>query len=259
MPPLNFSDPATAMMPIAPVRATCVPPHAETSKFVDVDQPQHAFALRFLPQRQFRRFLRVSEPNGDRRSSQTMRLASSSARAISPAVTSRARSMVDEVVPRWKLTVRPGSKRSNAADSTCWPVCCCMWSKRRCQSIAPHPTARNLPFDHVQDAAVLVVDDVDDARAAERAGIERLSARCGIESRAVEHDGVTAGVASNRLDRHDAWRRTRRRKGRCSRCGRSWDCALQSADRQYRLRRSPWRAGGSCRIARTARPIRRGS
>ena len=31
---------ATAMMPIAPVRATCVPPHAERSKSSHVDQPQ---------------------------------------------------------------------------------------------------------------------------------------------------------------------------------------------------------------------------
>ena len=29
---MNLSEPATAMMPIAPVRATCVPPHADTSK-----------------------------------------------------------------------------------------------------------------------------------------------------------------------------------------------------------------------------------
>ena len=36
----------------------------------------------------------------------------------------------------------PGTRRSNAADSTCWPVCCCMWSKRRVQSMAPCTRAR---------------------------------------------------------------------------------------------------------------------
>ena len=179
------------MIPIAPVRATCVPPHAETSKAstsINRSTPSRFDSFRSDS-------FAASSASANRmvtgRSSQTMRLASSSARVISPAVTSRARSIVDEVVPRWKLTVLTWSTRSNAADSTCWPVCCCMCSKRRGQSIFPRtgPLA-DFPFDHVDDAAVVFIDDLDDAGAAERASIERLAAGRGIERRAVEHDAL---------------------------------------------------------------------
>ena len=42
------------MTPIAPVRLTCVPPHAERSKPSNVDQSKRAFPQRFLAQRQLR-------------------------------------------------------------------------------------------------------------------------------------------------------------------------------------------------------------
>ena len=38
--------------------------------------------------------------------------------------------------PRWKLTVWSPKSSSKTAESRCWPECCCMWSKRRVQSIA---------------------------------------------------------------------------------------------------------------------------
>ncbi len=118
-----------------------------------------------------------------------------------------------------------------------------------------HRTARNLPFDHVHDAAVVFVDDVDDAGAAERAGIERLAAGRGIEGRAVEHDGVTCGDAGHRLGRHDRGVELGGvRVGVVDALGHGVICALQSADRQYPPLRIPWLAGGSCRSGRRARP-----
>ena len=46
----NAPSPAIAIIPIPPVRATCVPPQAERSKSCDVDQPQRSLALRRLAQ-----------------------------------------------------------------------------------------------------------------------------------------------------------------------------------------------------------------
>src|SRR5258708_7929822 len=57
-------------------------------------------------------------------------------------------------------------------------------------------------FKDVQNVAGVIVLDVDDADAAERADVERLAARCGIERGAIEHGH---GPAVARLDaRHDA-------------------------------------------------------
>ena len=64
----------------------------------------------------------------------------------------------------------------------------------------PCTARRDLAFDHCTMLAVVFVDDLDDAGGAERAGIERLAARGRIESRAVEHDAACAGVAGDRLD-----------------------------------------------------------
>ena len=112
-------------------------------------------------------------------------------------------------------------------------------------------------FDHVQDRAVVPIDDVDDARAAERAGVERLAAGCRIERGAVEHDGrrpscaPTPTICGVELGQvrigvvetlgHDGRTSTGRRIG---------DAGLVEARA---------RAGGNCRSGRTARPSERGS
>src|SRR5262249_32073972 len=56
-------------------------------------------------------------------------------------------------------------------------------------------------FYDMCDCAVILVPDLDDAEGTERAGVERLSARGGIERRAVERDD---GAAAARLDALDA-------------------------------------------------------
>ncbi len=66
VPPLNFSQPVTAMMPMPPVRATWVPPHADRSKSVDLDEAQRAGAVRFLAQRQRGRLFGGDEPDLNR-------------------------------------------------------------------------------------------------------------------------------------------------------------------------------------------------
>ena len=97
---------AIAMMPIAPVRATCVPPQAERSKSCDVDQaqrrPRASDSLRSGS-------AAASSASANRivtgRSSQTTRLASSSARAIS-----RRRHLAREI-DRGRCRRRGGSSR----------------------------------------------------------------------------------------------------------------------------------------------------
>ena len=81
-PPLNFSDEAVAMTPMAPVRATCVPPHAERSK-------SSTSISRNVPSRAggFRSFSAdassaVAYRTRTGRSSHTMRLASSRVKFI---------------------------------------------------------------------------------------------------------------------------------------------------------------------------------
>ena len=51
---------------------------------------------------------------------------------------------------------------------------------------AVHRVVRERRVQHVQDVAVLLVDDVDDAGAAQRAGVERLPAGGRIEGGAIE-------------------------------------------------------------------------
>ena len=53
----------------------------------------------------------------------------------------------------------------------------------------------------MEHLAVLVVDDVDDADAAERADVERLAAGGGIEARAIEDDDRAAVAALDARDR----------------------------------------------------------
>ena len=164
VPPLNFSQPVTAMTPMPPVRATCVPPQADRSK--SVTSTRRSVPVRPLSLRSGSDggFLGRDEPHLDRDDPPRRRdWPRSSAAAISAGVTTRCRSMVALAAPRWKLSVRAWHTRSNAADSTCWPVCCCMWSKRRAQSTAPStraPTSRR-SVEHVHEPAILVVHDVD--------------------------------------------------------------------------------------------------
>ena len=93
--------PATAMMPIAPVRATCVPPQAETSKSstsISRSAPVRADSLR---SGSGARFVGVDEADRDRPvlPDDPVRLVLG-ARRSRPAVTSRARSIVDDAAPR---------------------------------------------------------------------------------------------------------------------------------------------------------------
>ena len=59
----------------------------------------------------------------------------------------------------------------------------------------PRPRApnRRLALDDVHNRAVVSVDDVDHAGAANRSGIERLTAGCRVERGAIEHDAGAAG------------------------------------------------------------------
>ena len=105
------------MMPIAPVRATCVPPHADTSK-------SSTSTSRKTPSR-FDSFrsgsAATSSASANRivtgRFSQTTRLASCSASNLRRRDLA-ARSMVEAVEPRWKLTVGV-EQPVEGAESTC--------------------------------------------------------------------------------------------------------------------------------------------
>ena len=66
-----------------------------------------------------------------------------------------------------------------------------------------HQARLDLSLDEMNDAAVVFVDDLDDASGAERARIERLAARGRVKGRAIEHDGVPSGISGDRLDAHD--------------------------------------------------------
>ena len=86
---------------------------------LDVNQPQDAVPFRFLSQRQRRDLIRVRKSNRDRPvlpdNAIGLVLGSSNLRRRDLA----ARSMVEAVEPRWKLTVDALSNRSKAAESTC--------------------------------------------------------------------------------------------------------------------------------------------
>ena len=85
-----------------------------------------------------------------------------------------------------------------------------MCSKRRAQSIAPRTgAALDRTLDHVQNPAVVAIDHVDDARVAERAGIERLAAGRRIEGGAIEHDCELAGRSDDCARRRRRSHRTR--------------------------------------------------
>ncbi len=122
---MNRSQPRTAMGPISPVCATWVPPQAETSQ--SAMSMMRSSPVRFGSLRSGS--AAASSPDTNRivtgRCSRITALAASSAAAISAGVTSRARSMVDTALPRWKLTVATFAVRTKAAESTCWPLCCC--------------------------------------------------------------------------------------------------------------------------------------
>jgi hypothetical protein len=94
-PPRKRSVADTAMIPIAPVRRTCVPPHAERVEVLDVDQPQRPPRLRLLAQPHRAALVGSGEADRDGTVFPHMRFASVSARAISCADTSRARSIVE--------------------------------------------------------------------------------------------------------------------------------------------------------------------
>ena len=111
---------------MAPVRATWVPPQAERSNAgtsTSRSAPSRAGSLRsgsaFASSAEAKR-------TATSRSSHTTRLASSTARSTWVGGNVAARSIVDDSLPRWKLTVAASHARTSAADSTCCPVCCCM-------------------------------------------------------------------------------------------------------------------------------------
>ena len=187
-------------MPIAPVRATCVPPHAGQIEVLDVDQPQRALARR-TPCAAAARAASSASANriATGRSSQTMRLASSSA------AVDLARRHLAREVDRRRRRRRGGSSRSapRAADRTpptaragrCAAACDRTGAPSRS---CPCTGARlERAVDDVQDRAVVAIDDVDDPRVAERAGVERLAAGRRIERRAIEHDRAAGRRATS--------------------------------------------------------------
>ena len=179
------------MMPIAPVRATCVPPQADRSKSVDVDQPQRALARR-IPCAAAARAASSGVGEPDRRPAdppRRSRLASSSARAISAGVTSRARSMVDDVgaemeahgadaaaADRTPPTARAG-RCAAACDRSGAP-------SRSRRARAPAVERRDRRTCTMPPSSASTTSS--DARAAERAGVERLPAGRRIERGPIE-------------------------------------------------------------------------
>ena len=201
------------MTPIAPVRPTCVPPQAETSK------PSTSM-MRSVPVR-----------------ADSLRRGSGAASAASANLIVTGRSAqttcVGRVLRRGNLRrgqlAREIDRRRVGAEMEALGAHAADTIERRRQHVlagvllhvieAPRPVdrgpltpspsrapSRAPTLDDVHNRAVVSIDDVDDPRAAERAGVERLAAGRRIEGGAIEHD---AGAAADVADVDDAGRRTR--------------------------------------------------
>ena len=70
----------------------------------------------------------------------------------------------------------------------------------RCPGVRGVRACLTLGVHDVRDRAVFLIDDVHDAKAAERPGVERLAAGGGIEGRPVERDRPAVAARFDRLD-----------------------------------------------------------
>ena len=119
--------PEIAMTPIAPVRRDVRAAAGGDVEAVDVDDAQRAGADRVLAQGQRGGLRRVDEPDGDRSIGPDHVVGGLAPRPRSPPWSARARGR-SSPCRRQDGSSRCAHRqtRSMAADSTCWPVCCCM-------------------------------------------------------------------------------------------------------------------------------------
>ena len=162
-------------------RGTCVPPHAERSKSVDLDQPELAGPRRLLAQRQRRGLLlgaRTGRVTG--RSSHTTRLASASA-SCDLARRHFARQIDRRRVGAEVETHRPHAEAADRTRPTARAARCAAAcdrtgaaSRSRRARVAPRRSRASTTW---RDLAVLIVDRRRaHARAAELARVEGLAA-----------------------------------------------------------------------------------
>ena len=241
------------MTPIAPVRATCVPPHADRSKSGTSIRRSSPCARRLLAQRQRLRLVRGREPDRHRAVVPHHRFASSTA-----ALDVRRRRLAREVDRRGLgAQVKAHGRALHTRDRTpptaragrCAAACDRSGAPSRSRRAPPCPVAQRRDRARARTAPSSSTTSTT-VGAAEHADVERLAAGRGIERGAVEHRPPGRPSCSTR-GRRGVERRQRRR--RCSRCARSSRAALDHADRRRRPRRSPRRAARSCRSGRTAR------
>ncbi len=154
-----------AIIPIAPVRATCVPPHAEMSKSSHLDQSQRPVRADSFRSGSVGGFVGARR-NGSLtgRSSQTIRFASSSARSMScsrhgPTEIDRGRhgAEVKALGPRAGDTIE--RRRQHVLPRVLLHVLEAPRPVDRGRGPVPRASS---PFDDVQDRAVVVVHHVDD-------------------------------------------------------------------------------------------------
>ena len=168
MPPRNRSVALTTIVPIAPVRDTCVPPQAERSKSCDVDEAQRAFALRFLAQRAVPLLLRrPAKRIVTGRSSQTTRLASSSARDDFRSG-HLAREIDGRVVGAEVKALGATLQQRDRTQPTARAGRCAAACGRSAESSRPLRERVGPPavaIEHVRDPPVVEIDDIDDRAA----------------------------------------------------------------------------------------------
>ena len=142
VPPLNFSQPTTA---IADATGVC-DVRATAGRHVDpATSTRRSIPVRPLSLRSGSEAASSADTNRTRPDNPPTRHCPRLGSARLGRGHQRWRSMVALAAPRWSSRCGPDPPGYNAADSTCWPVCCCMWSKRRAQSTAPStraPTSR---------------------------------------------------------------------------------------------------------------------
>ena len=135
------------------------------------------------------------------RSSQTMRLDSSTPRSISADEASRARSMVETSAPMWKLDGEVFEQRLERAGQNVLPgmLLHVIETPRPVDLAGDQRALRERRCQHVDDV-VAVVDGVDDFGRSEPAGVERLAAGRGVEGGAIERSGRAARVIERACD-----------------------------------------------------------
>ena len=247
------------MIPIVPVRATCVPPHADRSKSA-------TSINRSVPSRpdSFRSGSRAASAASAKRivtgrSPQTTRLASSSAAAASSAghLTAkvdcrRLRAEVEALGPRAKHPVEGG--RQHVLSGVLLHVI----EPPRPIDRTVHGTGCDAAVKDVEDSPSSCSTDVEDPGSAERAGVERLTAGGRIESGAIEDD--TGPAVRRRHTAHDAASNSiSDGVVIVEALGHGVEVAAEQRVGGARFGEARGRAGGSCRSGRTACRPGRGS